>query len=135
MNLRAWMLVLAVPVIAFGAGLGIQADLNSELRTAVRKQFPNADQARVSQVTVTQLCESPDTSIGDMCFTDGMLQSMKNGSVVAAAGGVLLLATIAICGFVARTHRKVLLALFRPGLYLTAAAVTALILVHGLLAI
>jgi Zn-dependent protease with chaperone function len=60
---------------------------------------------------------------------------MKRGSVAAATTGVLLLTLIWIAGVIARTHRNVLLILFRPGLYATGATVTILILVHAVLAI
>jgi hypothetical protein len=51
---RIWLfgLILGVPLIGLAVAQGIQAHFNSELRSVVRKQYPNADPEGISQMTL-----------------------------------------------------------------------------------
>lgn len=134
---RIWLLglILGVPLLGFAVSTGIRAHLNSELRAAALKQAPDADSARLAALTVTRLCETPDSSTANLCSTDSNLGLMRSASLGAGAVGLGLLAIIALAGLAAQFNRSLLLSLFRPGLYLAAITVTGLIVVHAIIAI
>ncbi len=134
---RLWLLVvlLAVPALGFGVAEGIQAHLNSQLRSQARQQFPEADAERLAQLTVDRLCESPDPDTAELCATNANLNMMSTASAAAGAAGIALPLLIALAGAVARVNRMVLLLVFRPGLYLTAVLLTGLICVHAVILI
>lgn len=132
-------MILGVPVVGFGAALGIRAHFDSELRSAIVKSVPDADPAKVAATTVDRLCDTPqaqgDADFKELCGTNRNLGFMEYAAVGAGVAGLGLLALIWIAGTVARGSRNVLLYVFRPGLYLTAIALVGLVLVHAGLAI
>ena len=138
MGRRTWLfgLVLAVPLVGFGVAQGIKLHFNSQVRDAARQQFPDANADRLSQLTLDTLCESPSSEIRELCDTNSNLNLMSGGSIAAGGAGLALLALIALAGVAARKSRILSqLLLFKPGLYLTAAFLTGLILVHAAIAI
>ena len=54
---RMWLfgLILGIPLIGLAVAEGIQAHFNSELRSVLRKQYPNADQAAISEITLDRI--------------------------------------------------------------------------------
>lgn len=133
---RAWLLglVLAVPLVGFCVARGIKAHFDSQVRSAVREQFPDANADRLSQLTLDTLCESPTAEMRDLCDTNANLNLMSDGSLAAGGAGLTMLVLIALAGLAARNSRILLVLLFKPGLYLTAVFLTGLILVHAAIA-
>jgi Zn-dependent protease with chaperone function len=66
--------------------------------------------------------------------TNTGLDYVIDGAAASAIAGVVLLLLIALAGRLARRNRVLLLLVFKPGLYLTVAIVTCLIVVHAVLA-
>lgn len=134
---RAWLLglVLAVPLIGFGVAVAIKAHLNSELRSALRKQNPEASEQQLAQFTMDLLCDDPDPDLRGLCGTNSNLNRISRTAVGAGVVGLSLLLLIRLAGGLARSSRTLLVALFRPGLYLTALFLIGLILVHAAVAI
>lgn len=85
---RRWLfgVIVAVPLIGFAAAQGLRAYSNSELRAAVQKQYPDADPARVSQITIDQLCDGSEPGMAETCSTYSNLGLM--GAVAIGAGGL-----------------------------------------------
>jgi len=133
---RAWFfgLLLAVPLIGFGVAEAIQAHFNSELRSVLRKEYPEATEQQLAQVTVERLCEDPSPELRDLCGTNSNLNLMSRGALGAGAVGLSLLLLISLGGRLARNSRSLLVVLFTPGLYLTAVTLIGLILVHAAVA-
>jgi Zn-dependent protease with chaperone function len=128
-------LILGIPLLGLAVAQGIQAYFNSELRSVIRKQYPNADQAAIAQITLDRLCEKSDAGLRDICGTNANLNLMSAGAVGAGALGFVLLLAIRLAGSVARKRRRLLLYLFKPGLYLTAVVLIILVVIHAALAI
>jgi len=133
---RAWLfgLLLVVPLVGFGVAEAIQAHFNSELRSVVRKQYPEATESQLAQITVDRLCEDPAPELRELCDTNRNLNLMSVGALGAGVVGLALLALIRIAGALARNSRSLLVFLFRPGLYLTVMVLIGLILVHAAVA-
>ncbi len=133
---RRWLfgVIVAVPLIGFAAAQGLRAYSNSELRAAVQKQYPDADPARVSEITIDQLCDGSEPGLAETCSTYSNLGLMRAVAIGAGGLGIALLLVIRIAGSVARASRPVLLNTFRPGLYVTALTVIGLIAIHGIVA-
>lgn len=136
MGSRVWLfgLILGIPLIAFAVAEGIQAHFNSELRTALRQRYPNADPTAISNFTVDRLCQHPEPAFREICATNANLNLMSNAALGAGAVGLALLLIIRLAGDSARNSRKLLLFLFKPGLYLTPLMLIVLILVYAALA-
>lgn len=136
MTSKLWLfgLVLVIPIIAFAVAEGIQAHFNSELRAAIRQNYPNADPEKLASFTVALLCKDPEPSMTELCDTYGNLNLMRSAALGSAGAGLALLLVIYLGGVSARNSRKLLLSLFKPGLYLTASMLIVLILVYGALA-
>jgi hypothetical protein len=64
-----------------------------------------------------------------------IMNLMSAGAVGAGALGLVLLLAIRVTGSIARKRRRLLLYLFKPGLYLTAVVLIVLVMIHAALAI
>jgi len=135
---RRWVvgLMLAVPTVAIVVSLAVQGHLNSELRGALLKRYPDSDPAKVAMLTVGQLCASADAtpSLTELCGTDAGLNRMREAALGAVACAFLLLLVIWLAGKLAQYNRTLLIYVFRPGLYLTVLVLVGLIVVHAGLA-
>lgn len=133
-KIRLFGLILAVPLIAFLVAIAVRASFDSELQSAMRRHYPYANPQRIANITVDLLCNDPTLAIKDVCDTNANLKLMRNGAIGAGVGGLILLLLIWLGGVASRNSRKMLLSLFKPGLYLTATILIVLILVNGALA-
>jgi len=133
---RAWLfgLILGIPLIGFSVAQGIQNYYNSELRDALKKQFPDADPTAIANATLTRLCEERTSELREICSTNHNLYLMSAAAVWAGSVGVLLLVGIRLAGSLARSNRRVLLWVFKPGLFFTALLLILLTLVHAVVA-
>lgn len=138
MSTRVWLfaLLLAVPAVSFGVSEAVQAHQNSELRMALRSQYPDADATKLAAVTVDQLCAGAAStpSLSDICDTNASLNLMRQAAVWAAGVGLALLIAIWLAGNLAKANRSLLVYVFRPGLYITVLVLVALIVTHAGLA-
>jgi Zn-dependent protease with chaperone function len=134
---RVWLfgLLLVVPLIGFGVAEAIQMHHNSELRSVLRQQYPQATESQLGQFTVDRLCEDPTAGSREFCEANSNLNLMSLASLGAGAVGLLLLALIRTAGILARNSRSFLVVLFRLGLYLTVVVLIGLVLVHAAVAI
>lgn len=127
-------MILGIPLLAFAVAEGIQAHFDSELRTALRQHRPNADPAAISSLTIDRLCQDPGPAFREICSINSIVNLMSNAALVVGAVGLSLLLLIRLAGVTARNSRKLLLSLFKPGLYLTALILILLIIAYAALA-
>jgi hypothetical protein len=134
---RAWLLgfILIIPCIGFAVAEGIRAYFDSELRSALQKNYPGASSQAISQVSMDRLCEKQSSEVADVCTTNEHLRLMRTAALWAGGVGLALLLTIRFAGVAARKNRQLLLYLFKPGLYFTALVLMGLVLVHAAIAI
>ena len=114
---RVWLLslILAVPLFGFAVSEGIQAHLNSELRSAMRQQYPDLDPGSVAQLSFDQVCETPNPKLHSICSRNRNLNLMSAAAVWAAGIGLILLVVIRFAGSAAKTNRSLLLSSLRAG--------------------
>lgn len=125
-------LILAVPSIGFGVSMGLLARQNSEFRTELMKQVPEATPEAVAKLSLDDLCTPPRKGLENICGgTWRALQTVKVASIWSALAGIGILAAILLAGLASRASRTLLLLLFRPGLYLTLLALVGLVAAHG----
>lgn len=134
---KTWLFafLLAVPLVGFGVAEGIQAQFNSQLRTAAKRQFPDATPEQLARLFVGSYCKEAGPEATELCGTQRLLDAMSVVAVAAAAAGILLVLLITAAGAFARGNRDALVWVFRPGLYVTAAVLTLLIAAHAALLI
>ena len=121
-------LILGIPLIGFAVAQGIQSSFNSELRSALQGRFSDADPAAIANITLDRVCQERPSEI---CSTKDNLNLMSRAAIGAVIVGLLLLLGIRVAGSLARGNRRVLLWVFKPGLYLTAIVLIGLVIVHG----
>jgi Zn-dependent protease with chaperone function len=126
--------ILGVPIVAFLVAAGVQSHLDSELRSAVKAQYPNADPVRIAKMSVRSLRDEPDPEIHSVYRTYTTLGLMKSTSALVGVIGLGLLLAIWLGGRLAANNRQLLLSLFGPGLYVTAALLICLMAVYAALA-
>ena len=136
MSSKLWLfgIILCVPLIGFGVAEGIQAYFNSQLRSAVKKEFKDLDSNALSRLSIDDICKEPAPELSDLCETNHHMNLMSYGAIAAGAVGLALLIIIRIVGSVAKNNRKLLLYFFKPGLYLTALTLVGLMIVHAAIA-
>jgi Zn-dependent protease with chaperone function len=136
MTNRVWLfgIILAIPLIGFGVAEGIRAYVNSQLRSAIYQNYPNADRNAVSKVSIDDLCDNSRFQNEQFCSTNMNLNLMSRGALSATAVGLILLLLIKVAGSAARRSRLVLLYLLKPGLYLTVVALIGLVIVYAAIA-
>jgi Zn-dependent protease with chaperone function len=93
------------------------------------------DLGAAATFSLAQLCDSAKGDLADLCDVDASLSWLRPTSVAAGGAALTLLGLIVVMGQVAQTDRMMLLALFRSGLYVTAAVATGLILADAAIAI
>lgn len=134
-KLILFALILGIPIVAYAVSEGIQSHLDSKLREAISAQYSDIDSESIQQLTVAKLCKDNEFAEEEICGTAANLNFMSYVALGAAAAGLILVSAIYVFGRIARTSRLLLLWLFRPGLYFTAALLVILILVYAGLAI
>lgn len=133
-KLMLFSMLLGIPLVAFLVASGIQYKFSSDLKAAIMKELPDADPEKVAKLSIDNLCQNPDPSFTKLCETNSNLNLMRNGAIGSGIAGLALIITIHLAGLIARDNRRLLLWLFKPGLYLTACILAALTVVYGLLA-
>lgn len=134
---RLWLLcvLLALPAIGYGVAGGVQSHFDSELRSAIHKQYPDVSADRLNKLTISLACQRDRADLSEICSTNDGLVLMKHGALGAMAAGILLLLLIKSVGFLTRSNRTLLVLAFVPGLYLTTLMLVGVILVHAAIAI
>jgi Zn-dependent protease with chaperone function len=130
---RAWLLglLLAVPLIGTGVAEAIQAQWNSRLHSALRKQWPQASEQEIAAVSIEQLCSDPAPAIQEPCDAHANVSLMERAALGAGLVGMAMLLLIRLSGMLGSNDRNLLVTLFKPGLYLTILVLIGLIAVHA----
>jgi Zn-dependent protease with chaperone function len=134
---RLLLILVAVPLIAFGVSFAIAANRESKWQAELARQYPHVSVQERAAVTLLGMCADPKAriEIGIECGREDQLLLMRRVAMGAAAAGVGWLVLVGAAGRLARRDRRLLLRVFRPGLRLTAGFLTVLIAVHGVLAV
>ena len=132
--LRLLAFVLAVPLVGAGIATVLRDHADASFAFELQQSASPGGPPRKTPLTLAELCAGPDADSYQACNGDAGYRLFAGASFAAGAGGLALLGGIALAGAVARTDRRLLLALFRPGLYVMATFVTGLIAIHAIIA-
>ena len=139
---RRWLLaviiVVVIPLVAFGVGIAVLAKYQSELHAVVEadigRQLTNEERADPA-IQISTICADPALA-GEAVCGDVRIANLTTLLAIAGVGvGTALLLLVAFLRARASRDREALLRLFRPGLYVTLAGLVALVLVDGILAV
>jgi Zn-dependent protease with chaperone function len=135
-TVRLMLILLAIPLVAFAAGRGIEWKLDSTLRSALLEKAPDKA-AEISHISLASWCAQPDIrndpAIADACNLSDNMGLLELGAVIAVALGIGLVVAIKIAGKLSKGRRTLLLLLFAPGLHMTMLALSVLMLLHAAL--
>lgn len=123
--------LLAIPAVGFATSTWVVSSFNSDIRSAFKEEQSDYSDEQISGITAEGICSLPDLSEDEFCNQVGQVYLLKSVSLWAAIGGLFLLGTIWLAGKISRNDRKALVALFRPGLYLTLFGTSILILAYA----
>lgn len=131
------LMMIAVPGVAYGVAFGIMAKDEAEWQVMLASQFSDVSKEQRQATTLIRICQDARVrmQIAAACSREDYLGLMRSAAVGAGVSGLGWLGIIAAAGRLARRRRRMLLAVFRPGLYLTGAFLVVLIAVHGILAV
>jgi len=132
--LRLLACVLAVPLVGAGIAMTLRWHAAGLFAGDIAASVAPGDPVPSGMATLADLCAGDDAGSYAACDADAGYRIFAAASLAAGGGGLVLLGGIALAGAAARRDRLRLLALFRPGLYVTAAVVTGLIVIHALIA-
>src|SRR5262245_26578675 len=98
---RVWLfsLIIGVPLFGFAVSEGIQAHLNSELRSAMRERYPDLGPSTVAQLSMDQICDTPTPQLHSICSRNRNLNLMSAAAVWAGGVGLVALLMIRFAGF------------------------------------
>lgn len=130
-KLRVIIMVLAVPVLGYGCAAASQDQLDSQLRDSIREEYSSVTDEQLSTITLSDLCAEPEFSGEDVCDTGETVTLIREASVASGLVGVALLVLIWVTGKAAANRRRLLVTLFRPGLYLTAIVLVGLVVSYA----
>jgi hypothetical protein len=65
-RIRLLALLLAVPLIGFGAAEGIRARLNSGLRSVIQRENPDLTGSELAHITVDLLCQEFSSELPEL---------------------------------------------------------------------
>ena len=71
-----------------------------------RKQHPDVDPSKLSQLTIDQICETPNSRQRDICSTNQNLNLMSAAALWAGGIGLVLLLVIRLVGSAAQTMTR-----------------------------
>lgn len=129
--LRAALLTLAMPVVAFVLAQACIYKMDSTLRDGLRRQYPKATAEQIARASVAGLDKAGafgSREVPELYFS---LRLLRNGALLTGVVGFALGAGILWAGHATRNRRDLLLALFRPGLYLTLSLIAVLTLAQA----
>jgi Zn-dependent protease with chaperone function len=133
--LRLVLFMLALPLVAMGVASTARARHDAQFVRDMERGLALGDPARNHIGSLREFCAAPGNVGYAACDADVRYQWLWRAAAATGAGGLMLLVTIAVAGRVAQTDRHRLLAVFRPGLQVTAVSATALIVVHAIIAL
>lgn len=126
------VILLGVPLFAFAVSYQIESTFEPKWQTAVREQFPDIEQAKLDAMPLRRYCrEVAESSELPICSWYPHVQMMQRGSLITAGLGIALISAIFLMSRIAHGNRTSLVLFFKPGLYLTLAALIALSLLHA----
>ncbi|GEM_PF-543781 len=126
------VILLGAPLFAYAVAYQIDARFEPKWRAAVLEQFPEIDPARQEIIPLRRYCrEIPESAALPVCSWYPRVQMLERGALITAALGGALILAIVLMARIARGNRTLLALLFKPGLYLTLAALILLTLLHA----
>jgi len=123
-------LILGIPLAGVLVAFAIQMTVSGELTSAVQRAFPDAPLAQAA-AKFGAVCREPNIRLQKPCASYQGSRIVGITSVAAAAIGLLLVGVIRLAGAAAGKDRRLLLVVFRPGLYVTALVLIALVLINA----
>jgi Zn-dependent protease with chaperone function len=133
------LILITVPLISFGVAKGIQVKFEDDWHTILERELGEQQAKQMGQLkelSLRNICSNPATASNmEACETYNIMLLAQKATLGAGALGISIICGIALAGYISRTNRKLLLILFRPGLYLTIVTLIILVILHATLAI
>jgi Zn-dependent protease with chaperone function len=133
--LRLLLMVLALPVIGVVVVSVARAYFDTQFVREMEGRLAPGDPVRNHLGSLREFCAAAGDIRYGSCDADARYRWRTIASAATGGFGLLLLVAITVAGKLAEGDRRRLLAVFRPGLYVTALTATVLIVVHALLAL
>jgi Zn-dependent protease with chaperone function len=139
-NLLLFCILLVIPIFGLAAGEGLHIYFEAKFADALQSQSnptgKSVDESPISSTTLHSACAIPDfrSTAEDLCGTYDNILLMRESSICLAAAGLILIFGIWVCARAARGNRRLLVALFAPGVKVVLILLCAIIAVQGAIA-
>lgn len=129
-------MIAVIPVVGILISMYVKHDFENQFATAVIRQFGEKGAAAIrdGQATLANYCASPDGIDEAVCGTYAQVSLLGSISTVALGVGFALLIGIYLAARVAASNRRVLLAVFSPGIKVVLVVLFGLIITQGVIA-
>jgi hypothetical protein len=114
--LKTALLLMFIPALALCVSVGIETKINSDMRAALREQYPDVPAEKIQAFTVQQFLagQKDNAELASLRLEVGFFDAMKYASIAVLGFSALFMVLIKIFGLVSRNNRVLLLRLFKP---------------------
>lgn len=136
-KLTLLLYLLLIPAAAFWTAKAIEQEMDAHWESALQKELPTPGRKLSAVLPIAKACDDADMrgSIEALCSLHERVVLIDRGALGTGIAGLVLLGVIGLAGRLARGRRRLLLALFSPGLHLTMLSLAVLMLLHAALGI
>lgn len=129
--------LLLAPILAYGISYLVRNGYEGEYQKYLSQEYEDKAGEINDRFPLTSVCAEQRRSGDEILECDLYIAAAatKTAAVTTAAAGLLLFGLIGGAGYFSRFNRKVLLRVFRPGLYITIVAALTLVILHAGLSI
>lgn len=125
--------LLLAPILAYGISYLVRNGYEGEYQKYLLQEYGDKAGEIKDRFPLAAVCAEQRRSGDEIleCDLYTAAAATKTAAVATAAAGLLLFGLIGAAGYFSRFNRKVLLHVFRPGLYITIVAALTLVILHA----
>jgi Zn-dependent protease with chaperone function len=137
---KSWRVLLfsvTIPIIGLVVFPLVRSDQQTDWRIAVRHSSPEISDAELNRAALPLLCANPETAakVGSPCSDQARLHALTVISAVVLFASILLPCAIYFAGRRCNRNRRLLLRIFRPGLYVVDCGTALIVIAQAFLLI
>ncbi len=125
--------LLLAPILAYGISYLVRKGYEDEYQKYLLREYGDKAGEIRERFPLAAVCAEQRRSHDEIpeCLMYTAAAAVKTAAVATAAAGLLLFGLIGAAGYLSRFNRKVLLHVFRPGLYITILATLTFVVLHA----
>ena len=133
-KLKLLGILVAIPLISYLVLGWVSSKQEQEWRRALEQFVKNVPANRLDIYSLENACGNAQLAakLDDVCSNFSNVHKIRTLALWACIGNVLFPLLVMLAGAVCKANRKLLLAIFGPGLYISKIAISVLVIVQGI---